>query len=44
VTPACLVTEGLLLDAAADPVQGIQAEPDDMEGVEHSGGLRQAGP
>jgi hypothetical protein len=37
------VAEGLRLDAAADLVEGVRAQFYDMEGIEYSGGVRQAG-
>jgi hypothetical protein len=35
--------ERLLLHPAADLVEGVEAEPDYVEGVQHPGGVRQAG-
>ena len=34
------VPEGLLLDPAADLVDRVEAEPDDVEGVQHADRVR----
>jgi len=44
VTGPAAVSGGLLLHAAADGVDGVEPELDDVEGVQHPGRLGEGGP
>ena len=41
--PRTTLAQGILLHSSADLIQRIEAEADDMEGVQHPGGVREGG-
>lgn len=40
---AATMAKGFLLHPTADPIHSVEAEPDDMEGIQYPGSVRQAG-
>lgn len=40
VALAAAMSEGLLLDPAADVIDGLLGQSDSVEGIQHDGGLR----
>jgi len=43
ITLASAVTQGVLLDATAYFIKGVTGELDDVKGIEHAGGVLEAG-
>ena len=43
ITCASAVTQGVLLDATAYFIKGVTGELDDVKGIEHAGGVLEAG-